>query len=468
MISTTSLGSTGEMSEECPELGGALCDRPVRDNDESEELAENKKNQAKVKPDDRRSLGCDDVVIRSMKMDIERTHQMMSGLGRQMEFLQCMMDKLVQLKTGDDDLEPKLQKNKKETTANATILDDIAELYRKHGCTEGQHGIDVKIDAENHAQRIPVNRRYNAFREGNSEDSDFKLEGPYIDPSTHPLEYIKLISFYWPMFAKIKLPTNFTQYDTLLKFVIDVEDKFVLHGVNSKYKVEMFLKMIEGTDTMREFFRFSKGLHHAAAEEIRAMTWKNFKREFIIHFLERGAWNKIYSEMSSWTVKTFKSTMDAINGYDMLIKILREINLVNEKGETSATVLADNNIIHFLHTVPGDVYQEVIQLMEIRDRGGESTKDIHDLSYEDLVNMLKKIDINKTFQNSIYGRIAKDQKERSRSKEEVTKDTKMNYACHNMLNGNVCTYGASCKYSHDPNVIALLRKKESEKNNNNK
>jgi hypothetical protein len=457
MTPTTSLMSTGEMSKDCQELGGALCDTAT-------------------KPDDRRSSVCDDVVIQTMKRDIEKTHEMMSGFGRQMEFLQAMMDKLVSLKAGGDDPQPRLHRDKKEIDANVTIFDDIAALYKKHGSTD-QNGVDVKIDAENLNERLPIHRRYNAFREGRSDDSDFKLEGPYIDPSKNPLEYIKLISFYWPMFAKIKLPSNFTQYDKLIKFVIEVEDKFVLHGVNSKYKVEMFLKMIEGTDTMRDFFRFSKGLHHAAAEEIRAMTWKNFKREFIVHFLERGAWNKIYSEMSSWTIKTFKSPLDAINGYDMLIKILREINIVNEKGETNATVLADTNIIHFLHTIPGDVYEEVIQLMEIRDRGGECTKDIHDLSYEDLVNMLKKLHVNKEFQDSIYGRV-KDQRVKaeersdpskaSRSKEEVANDNKMTNACYNMLNGNVCTYGADCKYSHDPNVIALKIKKESEKNNNKK
>ena len=506
-MSTMSSTSAGETSEVDPELGYT-------------QIEENNIN-TDVKLDvemDSDALGAHqtkDMAVEDMKITLEATVKMMNMLGTKLLQMNTLIENIAKVtfeKHSIDVIDPvsgrkrvavkgfdqpvdevdsqvsvlddvadqykNQQTIKTGVKKENSILDDVAALYKKHGSTEDQDTIS--------APRGPdlVKRRLQPFSAAYEGDSERDSEGPYIDPAKSPLEYIKLISFYWAMFSKIKLPDSFIKYDTLIKFILDVEDKFLLHGVNSKYKVEMFLKLIEGTETMREFFRFSKGMHQASATDIRMMTWSTFKKEFISHFVEKGSWNKIFAEMSSWTVKTFKSSNDAINGYEMLIRILREINMVNGKGITDVVSLSKMNLIHFLHTIPADVYNEVIHLMDMKDGGIDSTKDIHDLEYEELVVMLKKLEANKLYKNSIYGKneerrrdyhdkkkennAGSDQGEKKLTHDEVALERKKNYACYGMMNENYCAHGDACRFSHEASVITEFKRRALDKKNNSR
>lgn len=218
--------------------------------------------------------------------------------------------------------------------------------------------------------------------------------------------YVKLFSHYSSFFPTITVPVNFRRYDYLLKYIVDMEQRFAYHGVDPQYQVKMFLKTIEGSDVVTEFFRHNtlkmeSNEHTVSSNDIESWEWSDFKSEFIRLFIDQGAIYNIIDKMTSWKVGTFKTIKKSIEEYETVIKFLREINLI-KGGDTKLTRLYNEFKIHFIRTIDSHTHDEVIQHMEIHNTCETRLKVIHDLEYNQLVEILINIESKREISKSLY------------------------------------------------------------------
>ena len=289
---------------------------------------------------------------------------------------------------------------------------------------------------------------------------------------TDPITYIKLYSHYAQFFPSVSVPSNFKNHDQILKFIIDIEQKFAYHGVPQELQVKMFLKRIEGSSIIAEFFRHTKlkkeNDNTVLSSDIEAWEWMEFKTDFISLFIDSGAIYNIMDTLNSWKYNTFKTVKESIDSYERLMKFIIEINMING-GEVNMKRLTNDYKIQFIRTIDSLTHSEVIRNMEIHQSSfsGRQTRNImliHDLDYDQLVEILLNIENKRQISKSLYDNQTKfSSNQKNQGLNELSKsDVYKAMACHQFAADN-CTLGEKCKYSHEKHTINEYKKSIGEK-----
>ena len=330
---------------------------------------------------------------------------------------------------------------------------------------------DGEVKGVTHTDIYVINNTLDQKEKGNDENPLVKVDlqdDIYIDKQKDPMNHIKMINHLSLQFPKITLPENLRKYDALLQHMIDIEQKFAFHGVHNSYKVNMFVRTLEGSEILTEFFRHTtlkkiKGDCYVTSTDIETWVWIDLKHDFIQYYLDKGAVYIIIDKLQNWNCSTFNSIKKSIEEYERTIKYISLVNQVNG-GEVNINSLENSYKLHFLRTVDSVTYSEVIQSMEINNRDSK-LKVIHDLTYKDLVKILINICSKREIAESLYVRknCAHGNSRNQGYKNELSKsDVYKKMPCHQFA-ADKCNLGEKCLYSHDKNKINEYKKSIGEK-----
>ena len=286
-----------------------------------------------------------------------------------------------------------------------------------------------------------------------------------IDRVRNPMEYIKLYNHYSTFFQSASLHSNFRNYDHILKFIVENEQKFAYHGVPSNFKVKMFLKRIEGSSVITEFFRHTKlkreDDNSVSSNDIETWDWQTFKSDFISLFIDSGAIYNIIDTLTSWKVGMFKRIKESVDAYENLMKFMREINLI-KGGESNLSKLKNDFKIHLLRTIDCRTHDEVVTHMEINYKLESKIVVIHDIDYQRLVEILIVIETKREISNSLYDKHNKSHQRTNQQWNDNSAEVYKKMPCHQFAADN-CTLGEKCLYSHEKNIINEYKKSIGER-----
>jgi hypothetical protein len=314
------------------------------------------------------------------------------------------------------------------------------------------------------------NRRSEDYEDDDVTESTLKLSS---EPTQSDLiAKFKIVNHFYALFPIVSLPSNFRRYDVLLKFFIDFQRKTAYHAVPNNLKVKILLRMIEGSDEVSEFMRRTvkfKYEHTITSSDIENWDYEELKREFIMIFLDQGSIYIINDVLNSWNSITFSSIRKSIDEYNLMMKYVREINLIFG-GETNLKSLSNSYNTFFVRTLTQATHDQVIMYMEINDLGSSRIRDtitsrvkvIYELEYFELTEILMAIESKKEISKSLFPtKINKNQGGYVNQKlfEESPTKSKIIIPCLNHMRGN-CTYGERCFKSHDKDVIDLFKKSD--------
>ena len=261
-----------------------------------------------------------------------------------------------------------------------------------------------------------------------------------------------MYNHYSTFFQSASLHSNFRNYDHILKFIVEIEQKFAYHGVPSNFKVTMFLKKIEGSTVITEFFRHTKlkreDDNSVSSNDIETWDWQTFKSDFISLFIDSGAIYKIIDTLNSWKVGTFKKIKESIDAYENLMKFMREINLI-KGGESNLSKLKNDFKIHLLRTLDSRTHDEVVIHMEINYKLDSKIVVIHDIDYQRLVEILIVIETKREISNSLYDKQKKSSQHDTRVEATGQSSNTEKRICIEFKNTGKCAFGDKCWYSHD-------------------
>ena len=292
------------------------------------------------------------------------------------------------------------------------------------------------------------------------------------------VHHLKIITHFYSIFPIVTLPANFKRYDILLKFFIDIETKIAYHDVPSHLQVKILLRSLEGSDEVTEFLRRTKKFrndHVLKSSDIETWVFEEFKREFILMFLDQGSIYYINDVLNSWHSSTFSSIRKSIDEYNLLMKFIREINLVRgSELDTNLRVLSNSNLKFFIRTLSQATHDQVILHMEVNDLGESRIRDvissrlklIYDLEYRELSEILLTIESKKEISKSLFP--AKPKNQAGYVHRNLLDDASASLKpvviipCLNFMRGT-CTYGERCFKSHDQVVIDTFKKTDEYK-----
>jgi hypothetical protein len=316
---------------------------------------------------------------------------------------------------------------------------------------------------------VPVQSNHDNKSIEEIEDDEATKSNPSRSEFVH---HLKIITHFYSIFPIVTLPSNFRRYDMLLKFFIDYQEKVAYHDVPDNLKVKVLLRMIEGSDEASEFMRRTekfKNEHVITSSDIEKWSYEEFKREFIMRFLDQGSIYMINDVLNSWHSTTFPSVRKSIDEFNLLMKYLREINIVFG-GEMNLKVLSNSYNTFFIRTLTQATHDQVIMHMEINDLGSSRIRDvitlrpkvIHELEYRELSEILLTIESKKEISKSLFPtKINKNQGgyvNKNAVNESPVKSTVV-IPCLNFIKGT-CIYGERCFKSHDQGVIDLFKKSD--------
>ena len=309
-------------------------------------------------------------------------------------------------------------------------------------------------------------------KEIGGEAFDPKVHDPMItDRNEKLIDKVKLNAFFNDIFKPSSKTMDFREYKVLLSFIDSMQQKFAFHSVPENLKIQLFLRMIDGTENLVFFFRFhllerelSDDYSTISPGDIQKWKWSDFKKEFMRLFLPKGTQRDIIEELARWDTQTFSnSNVNVISQFEMNIRHLSEVNKVNG-GETDVNSLKQTHKGSLIKTLQKETYKEIIQLMEVsKSIIYPNYPDINDLKYEELINILMTIKSKKEIENSMFKKSKSPNDTANKSGNEPSKyDAYKKLACHQYAAEN-CNLGEKCLYSHDIGKINEYKKSIGEK-----
>ena len=315
-------------------------------------------------------------------------------------------------------------------------------------------------------ERLTVDGNYQSITDDELEkdledDDDFKKSH-----QNNLVSQLKILNHFYSLFPTVDFPANFRRYDIMLKFFIDIQKKFAYHDVPPTLQVKILLRVMEGSDVVSEFLRRTEKFrndHVITSADIELWYFEDFKREFISLFLDQGSIYIIDDLMNSWHSTTFTSARKSIDEYNMIMKYLREINLVFG-GETNLKALSNSYHKFFIRTLDQPLHDQIIMHMEINDlgvsriRNFRNVRTIHELEYRELSEIMLMVESKKEISKSLFPSKGNSKRANGfvKSVEQVITP------CLNFIKGT-CTYGERCFKSHDQEKINEYKKTDEYK-----
>ena len=295
---------------------------------------------------------------------------------------------------------------------------------------------------------------------------DIKVDDPMLtDRKVNLIDQVKLHAFFNDIFKPSTQSMDFRDHKVLLSFIDSMQQRFAFHSVPENLKVQLFLRMIDGTENLIFFFRFHM-LEREITDDDSMMSpgdlqkwkWSEFKKEFMRLFLPKGTQRDIIEELARWDTNTFSnSKLNVISQFEMNVRYLSEVNKVTG-GETDVNRLKQDHKVSLIKTFQKETYKEIIQLMEVsKSVIYPNYPDVNDLKYDDLINILMTIKSKREIEQSMFKNIkapiaSTSKKENFVSPNVYDKNDESNkYVCYEFKSTGKCRFGERCHYLHDGN-----------------